>query len=86
MDQIVEEKKGAGSVDRGVKYIKALRRVYIHPRCNNVIDNFRSYLYVVNNGGDITDRLTKVNDDWIDALRYALEPLINGTDTSFFWD
>lgn len=86
MGQIVEAKKGAGSVDRGVKYIKSLRRVYIHPRCNNAIDNFRSYLYVVNNGGDITDRLTKVNDDWIDALRYALEPLINGTDTSFFWD
>ena len=85
MDQITEAKKGAGSVDKGVKYIKSLRRVYIHPRCENVINNFRSYLYVVNNGGDITDRLTKVNDDWIDSLRYALEPLINGTDTSFFW-
>ena len=86
MDNITPAKKGAGSVDNGVKFLKSKRRIYIHSRCLNVIDNFRKYSYIQTAGGDITDRLEKVNDDWIDALRYALESMINGADTSHFWN
>lgn len=85
MENIVSAKKGAGSVDKGIKYLKSKRRIYIHSRCNNVIYNFRKYSYIATKGGDITDRTEKTNDDWIDALRYALEPMINGADTSHFW-
>lgn len=86
MDNIVPAKKGAGSVDNGIKFLKSKRRIYIHPRCINIIDNFRKYSYIQTAGGDITDRLEKVNDDWIDALRYALESISNSIDTSYFWN
>lgn len=86
VDGIVAAKKGAGSVDNGIKFLKSKRRIYIHSRCLNVIDNFRKYSYIQTAGGDITDRLEKVNDDWIDALRYALESISSSQDTSHFWD
>lgn len=69
-------KKGAGSVEDGVEFIRS-HTVVIHPRCKNTLKEFKLYSYKVDRlSGDI---LPNIVDDWnhaIDALRYALEPIM----------
>lgn len=74
LSRIVAAKKGAGSVESGIMFIRSMRKIYVHPRCKNAIHEFKSYSYKITNGGDITSDLAGGNDHWIDALRYALEP------------
>ena len=70
--------KGKGSVEDGIEHIKSYNEVIIHPRCKNTLSEFRLYSYK-------TDRLTGEvqpvpvddNNHYIDALRYALRPLMS---------
>lgn len=70
-------KKGQGSVEDGVMFIRSFKRVYIHPRCKNTIKEFQLYSWKVDRlSGDV---LPVLEDDWnhyIDALRYSLEPIM----------
>ena len=69
--------KGKGSVEDGVMFIRSFKQVIIHPRCVNTIKEFQRYSWRVDRlSGDI---LPELEDDWnhyIDALRYALEPIL----------
>ncbi|QDH17418.1 PBSX family phage terminase large subunit [Swingsia samuiensis] len=69
--------KWPGSVEDGVERLKAFTKIVVHPRCVNLAKEFRMYSYVVDKrSGDI---LPKIEDKWnhgIDALRYALNPII----------
>lgn len=69
--------KGKGSVEDGVEFIKSFDEVVIHERCAGVYEEFRKYSYKVDRlSGDV---LPVILDDWnhyIDAIRYALEPLM----------
>lgn len=68
-------KKGKGSVEDGVAYIKSFDRVVIHPDCPETYKEFRLYSYKIDReSGDILPVLIDSNNHWIDALRYALEP------------
>lgn len=72
-------KKWTGCVEDGIEFIKSFRQVVIHSRCRASAREFKNYSYKV-------DRLTQdvttdIVDDWnhiIDAIRYALDPLITG--------
>lgn len=70
-------KKWAGSVEDGIEHIKSYSEVIIHPRCKGTKEEFAEYSYKVDRlSGDV---LPKVVDDWnhyIDAIRYALQPMI----------
>jgi len=69
-------KKGPGSVEDGITKIRGFREVIVHPRCVNTIDELKSYKFkrnVLTN--EILPVPEKKNDHWMDALRYALEPL-----------
>ncbi len=69
--------KWPGSVDDGIAYLRAFSRIVIDPSCRHLLDECGSYSFK-------TDRLTSVplpepldaNNHLIDALRYALSPLI----------
>lgn len=77
LQKIVGVKKGKGSVEDGVEFIKSFDTVIIHPDCRNVADEFRLYSYKTDRlSGDILPILIDANNHWIDALRYALEPII----------
>lgn len=74
--------KWPGSVDDGIAYLRSFERIVIHPRCKHLIDEAASYSFK-------TDRLTGLplpepedkNNHLIDALRYALSPLIRNLPT-----
>ncbi|MFT8720014.1 PBSX family phage terminase large subunit [Acetobacter sp.] len=76
--RIMAAEKWPGSVEDGVERLKAFRKIVIHPRCKNVAKEFRMYSYKVD-PRDSRIILPKLEDKWnhgIDALRYALAPLI----------
>lgn len=69
--------KGSGSVKDGIALIKSFDRVVIHPRCVQTAEEFRMYSYKVDRrSGKITTELVDDHNHYIDALRYATEPLL----------
>ena len=71
--------KWSGSVEDGISHMRSYREIIIHPRCKETIREFRMYSYKVDRlSGDV---LTDVVDKWnhyIDAIRYALNAMIQG--------
>ena len=69
--------KGKGSVEDGIQFIKSFKKVIIHPRCEQAAKEFDLYSYKVDRlSGDILPVLVDDNNHAIDALRYALEPIM----------
>lgn len=69
--------KWSGSVEDGVQHLRSYRRIYIHPRCTETIREARMYSYKVDRlTGDIKPDIDDKFNHYIDALRYALAPLI----------
>jgi len=76
--------KGKGSVEDGIAFIKSFDEVVIHPRCKQTISEFRLYSYKVDRlSGDVLDTIVDSNNHFIDALRYALEPIMKGTSINY---
>ncbi|HII3693481.1 TPA: PBSX family phage terminase large subunit [Pasteurella multocida] len=70
-------KKWSGSVEDGIEHIKSYRKVYIHPRCKETLREFRLYSYKTDRlTGDVLPIVLDENNHYIDAIRYALNPLI----------
>ena len=77
MPRIEGVKKWPGSVEDGIAHIKSYKNVYIHSRCKNTVDEFRNYSYKVDRlSGDILPSIVDDNNHYIDAIRYAINPLI----------
>lgn len=73
-------KKGKGSVEDGVEFIKSFKKVIIHPRCKAAQQEFDLYSYKIDRlSGDILPQLVDANNHVIDAIRYALEPIMKKT-------
>ncbi len=69
--------KGKGSVEDGIAHIKSYDRVIIHPRCTETIREFRTYSYKIDKlSGDVKPIPQDADNHTIDAIRYALEPLM----------
>ncbi|HHE3628658.1 TPA: PBSX family phage terminase large subunit [Pasteurella multocida] len=70
-------KKWSGSVEDGIEHIKSYRKVYIHPRCKETLREFRLYSYKTDRlTGDVLPTVLDEHNHYIDAIRYALNPLI----------
>lgn len=70
--------KWQGSVEDGIEFIRSFKRIYIHPRCQRTISEFRTYSYKVDK---MTQKILPViapnqDDHYLDALRYALAEYI----------
>lgn len=69
--------KGKGSVEDGVEFIKSFDKVIIHPRCEATAAEFEAYSYKIDKlSGDVMPVLIDDFNHIIDALRYALEPIM----------
>lgn len=81
---IVSCKKGKGSVEDGVEFIKSFRRIVIHPRCVNTVSEFDLYSYKIDRlSGAVLPILVDKYNHAIDALRYALEPIMQNKHTNY---
>lgn len=77
--------KGKGSVEDGVAHIKSFSEIIIHPRCKRTANEFLTYSYKVDKlSGDVLPVLLDENNHYIDALRYALEPVMKSRGRGFF--
>ena len=83
--RIVACVKGTGSVEDGIEHIRSYGKVYIHSRCTGTANEFKMYSYKVDRlSGDILTDVVDAYNHYIDALRYALEPLIKKRGRGFF--
>lgn len=75
--QIEGAEKWKGSVEDGVEFIKSFEEVVIHTDCPQTAREFRLYSYKVDRlTGDILPIIVDANNHFIDAIRYALAPMI----------
>jgi phage terminase large subunit len=80
--QIAGVEKWAGSVEDGIAYLRQFEQIVIHPRCVHVADEARLYSYKVDpRTGDVMPVIVDAHNHTIDAIRYALAPLIRHPDT-----
>ena len=69
--------KWSGSVMDGIEFIRSFEKIIIHPRCKHTADEFRLYSFKIHKQtGDILPDVEDKNNHCIDALRYALQPMI----------
>lgn len=66
--------KTPGSRDFGYRWLQSLREIVIDPvRCPNTLHEFLTMEYLKDKDGKYINDYPKINDDAIDAIRYALE-------------
>lgn len=66
--------KGAGSRDFGYRFLQSMNEIVIDPvRCPNILQEFLTMEYLKDKDGKYINDYPKINDDGIDAIRYALE-------------
>lgn len=77
LPRCVPVQKWPGSVEDGVAHLRSYREIVIHPRCRRLIEETRMYSYRVDRlTGDVMPQIVDAWNHGIDALRYALAPLI----------
>lgn len=75
--RITGVQKWAGSVEDGIQHMRGYKGIIVHPRCKHTLDEMRLYSYKVDRlSGDILPTLVDAHNHCIDAIRYALAPLI----------
>jgi phage terminase large subunit len=79
-------KKGPGSVEDGVEFIKTFDEIVMHSRCSAMQEEARLYSYKIDKRtGDILPKLEDNHNHRWDALRYALEPLMKRSYSLSAW-
>lgn len=77
LPNIMSVKKWAGSVEDGIQHMRSYNQIIVDPSCTNTIEETRLYSYKVDRlTGDILPDIIDANNHHIDAIRYALQPMI----------
>ena len=77
-------KKWPGSVEDGISHLRSYREIVVHSRCRETIRETRLYSYKVDRlSGDILPIIVDSHNHYIDAIRYALNPMIQQRNASF---
>jgi len=78
-------KKWKGSVEDGIAFLRSFEQIIIHTRCRSTALDARLYSYKIDQlSGDILPDIVKAHDDTIDAVRYALAPMITAASKLVF--
>jgi len=67
--------KAKDSVKFGIDWIKR-HRIHIHSSCQNFLNEIQSYKYREDKDGNVLEEPVDMSNHLMDAMRYALEPLI----------
>lgn len=77
MPRIEGAKKGKGSVEDGIAFLKSFERIVIHPDCEKLIEEMEKYSYKLDRlSGEVLPEIVDAWNHYIDALRYALEKVM----------
>lgn len=69
--------KWKGSVEDGIAHLRSYKEIVIHPRCVQTLREARLYSYKVDRlTGDVLTDIVDANNHYMDAMRYALQPMI----------
>lgn len=69
--------KWKGSVEDGIAFLRSFDEVVVHPRCAHTAEEMRLYSYKVDRRtGDVLPVIEDRHNHIIDAIRYAIAPLI----------
>lgn len=69
--------KWQGSVEDGIRHLRSYAEIVVHESCKKFIEESRMYSYKTDrNTGDVLPIPIDAHNHYIDALRYALSPLI----------
>ena len=69
--------KWAGSVEDGIQHLRGYAEIVIHPDCPETIREARLYSHKVDrHTGDIRPEIVDAYNHYMDAIRYALSPMI----------
>lgn len=69
--------KWHGSVEDGIAWLRGRREIVIHPKCTETTRESRLYSHKVDrHTGDILPGIVDAHNHWIDAIRYAMAPMI----------
>lgn len=72
-------KKWPNSIMEGIRFLRGFERIIIHPDCEGTARDFRLYSHKTDRlTGDVLPDIVDAHNHGIDALRYALAPLIKG--------
>lgn len=72
---LVNAKKGAGSVEAGIKLLRSFKKIYVHPRCKHTKFEMKNYKYKVDpRTGEVLNIIIDKHNHIIDSIRYAAEP------------
>ena len=67
-----------------MQFIRSFDEVVMHPRCRETLNEFNLYSYKVDKyTGDIKTDIVDAYNHYIDAIRYALAPMIRRKDFIF---
>jgi phage terminase large subunit len=69
--------KWPNSVEDGIAFLRSFERVVIHPRCTHTLEESRLYSFRTDRlSGDVLPEPLDRHNHCIDAIRYALTPLM----------
>ena len=84
LERIKAVVKGKGSVEDGIAHMRSYKRIVVHPRCKETINELLLYSYKVDaRTNDISTQIVDKHNHCIDAIRYALEPFIKQKVSAF---
>ncbi|RDC59774.1 hypothetical protein HME9302_00969 [Alteripontixanthobacter maritimus] len=77
LPRVTSCEKWPGSVEDGIAYLRTFRAIVVHPDCAAVQSEARLYSYKVDRlTGDVTTSIVDAHNHYIDAIRYAVGPMI----------
>ena len=77
LPRTVSAPKWQGSVEDGIQHLRSYREIIIHPDCPETIRESRLYSYKTDrHTGDVLPQIVDAHNHYIDAIRYALSPII----------
>lgn len=77
LPRIKSAPKWAGSVEDGIQFLRSFARIVIHPSCQATRREARLYSYKVDrHTGDVLPQVVDAHNHYIDAIRYALAPMV----------
>lgn len=76
---VIPAKKGAGSVEEGIQFLRSFEKIVVHPRCRHTADELKLYSYKTDRlTGDVLPIIVDKHNHCIDPMRYATEPIRPG--------